>query len=153
MNKQLTKKVKLPKESNGNENIGRDPKEESSSTPDREEDKTDVPEYYARSRESLFFDEREETISRMQEKIDEYERQILMAKEIMKEQENAKIETIKKITEALPTSPGPNMMRPKTPRAQDLAYQAILEATEKEKDKEPKTNDEVLAGLVVNLAA
>ncbi len=41
MNKQLVKKVKLPKEeSNGNENKGRDPKEESSSTPDREEDKT-----------------------------------------------------------------------------------------------------------------
>ncbi len=34
MNKQLAKKVKLPKEeSNGNENKGRDPKEESSSTP------------------------------------------------------------------------------------------------------------------------
>jgi hypothetical protein len=45
------------------------------------------------------------------------------------------------------------MMRPKTPRAQDIAYQAILEATEKEKGREPKTNDEVLAGLVVNLAA
>jgi hypothetical protein len=154
MNKQLAKKVKLPKEeSNGNENKGRDPKEESSSTPDREEDKTDVPEYFARSRESFLFDEREETISRMQEKIDEYERQILMAKEIIKEQENDKIETIKKITAALPTSPGPNMMRPKTPIAQDLAYQAILEATEKKKEKEPKTNDEVLAGLVVNLAA
>ncbi len=35
------------------------------------------------------------------------------------------------------------MMRPKTPRAQDAAYQAILEATEKEKeDIKPKTNEE-----------
>jgi hypothetical protein len=143
MNKQLAKKVKLQKEeSNGNENKGRDPKEESSSTPDREEEKTDVPEYFARSRESLLFDDGEETILRMQEKIDEYERQILIAKETIQEEENDKIETIKKITEALPTTPGPNMMRPKTPRAQDIAYKAILEATEKGKGKEPKTNEE-----------
>jgi hypothetical protein len=137
MNKQLAKKVKLPKEeSNGNENKGRDPKEESSSTLDREEEKTDVPEYFARSRESILFDDREDTILRMQEKIDEYERQILIAKETIQEQENDNIETIKKITEALPTTPGLNMMRPKTPRAQDIAYQAILEATEKEKGNE-----------------
>jgi hypothetical protein len=90
----------------------------------------------------------------MQEKIDEYERQMLIAKETIKEHENDKMETMKKITDALPTTPGPNMMRPKTPRAQDIAYQAILEATEKEKGEDkPKTNEEVLAGLVFNLAA
>jgi hypothetical protein len=45
------------------------------------------------------------------------------------------------------------MMRPKTPRAQDVAYKAIIEATEKEKGEgKPKTTEEVLAGLVVNLA-
>ena len=77
-----------------------------------------------------------------------------MAKETIKEQENEKIETLKKITEALPTTPGPNMMRPKTPRAQDVAYQAILEATKKEKeDIKPKTNEEALTGLVMNLVA
>jgi hypothetical protein len=42
----------------------------------------------------------------MQEKIDEYEKQMLIAKETVKEQENDKFETIKKITEALPTTPG-----------------------------------------------
>ena len=149
------KKVKLPEEeSNGNKNKGQDPKDESSSTPDREEERTHVPEYFARPKESFFYDEKEETIFRMQEKIDEYERQILMAKETIREQENDKIETLKKITEALPTTPGPNMMRPKTPRAQNVAYQAILEATQKEKeDNKPKTNEEALTGLVVNLVA
>jgi hypothetical protein len=102
-----------------------------------------------RSKEIFFYDEKEETMLRMQKKIDEYERQMLIAKETIKEQENNKIETIKKITKALPTTPGHNMMRPKTPRAQ-----AIVEATEKEKGEgKPKTNEELLAGLVVNLAA
>ena len=158
MNSKQTKKVKLPEEEiNGNKNKGRDPKEESSSTPDTEEERTHVPEYFARSKESFFYDEKEETIFRMQEKIDEYERQMLIAKQIIKEQENDKndkFETIKRITEALPTTPGPNLMRPKTPRAQDVAYQAIIEATEKEKGEDkPKTNEEMFAGLVMNLAA
>ncbi len=101
MSKQLTKKVKLPQEeNNGKENKGRDPKDESSSTPDREEERTDVPECFARSKEIFFYDEKEETILRMQEKIDEDERQMLIAKETIKEQENDKIETIKKIAEA-----------------------------------------------------
>jgi hypothetical protein len=158
MNSKQTKKVKLPEEEiNGNKNKGRDPKEESSSTPDTEEERTHVPEYFARAKENFFYDEKEETIVRMQEKIDEYERQMLIAKQIIKEQENDKndkFETIKRITEALPTTPGPNLMRPKTPRAQDVAYQAIIEATEKEKGEDkPKTNEEMLAGLVMNLAA
>jgi hypothetical protein len=104
------KKVKLPEEEiNGNKTKGRDPKEESSSTSDTEEERTHVPEYFARSKESFFYDEKEETIVRMQEKIDEYERQMLIAKQIIKEQENDKndkFETIKRITEALPTTPG-----------------------------------------------
>jgi hypothetical protein len=150
-----TKKFTLPKEeSNGITNKGRDPKDESSSTPDKEEERADIPEFFARSKDSFYYDEKEETIIRMQEKIDEYERQMLIAKEIIKEQENDKIKTIKKITEAFPTTPGPNLMRPKTPRAQDVAYQAIIEATEKEKGEgKPKTNEEMLAGLVINLAA
>ena len=91
MNKQLAKKVKLPKEeNNGNENKGPDPKDESSSTPDREGERTEVPEYFARPKESFSYDEKEETIFRMQEKIDEYERQMLIAKQIIKEQENDK---------------------------------------------------------------
>ncbi len=65
MNKQLAKKVKLPKEeNNGNENKGRDPTDESSSTPDRMEERTEIPEYVARSRERFFYDEKEETILR-----------------------------------------------------------------------------------------
>ena len=40
-----------------------------------------------------------------------------------------------RITEALPSTPGPNLMRPKTPRAQDIAYKAIIEATEKGKNE------------------
>ncbi len=126
------KKVTLPKEeSNGVAKRGRDPKDESSSTPDKEEERTDIPEFFARSKESFSYDEKEETIIRMQEKIDEYERQMLITKETIKEQENDKIETIEKITEALHTTPGPNLMRPKTPREQDVAYQAIIEVTEK----------------------
>jgi hypothetical protein len=150
----LTKKVKLPKEeSNDNENKGRENKDESSSTPDREEDRTDIPELFARSNERFFYDEKEETIWKMQEKIDEYERQIQRAKETLKEQEDDKIETIKRITEALPSTPGPNLMRPKTPRAQDIAYKAIIEATEKEKnDGKQKTSDDMLKGLVMDLA-
>jgi hypothetical protein len=46
MNKKLAKKVTLPKEeNNGISNKGRDPKDESSSTPDREGEITDVHEY------------------------------------------------------------------------------------------------------------
>jgi hypothetical protein len=68
MSKQLAKKVKLPKEeNNGNKNKGPDPKDESSSTPDREGERTDVPEYFARPKESFFYDEKEETIFRMQQ--------------------------------------------------------------------------------------
>ena len=74
MSNKLTKRVKLPEEeSNGNKSKGRDPKDESSSTPERVEERTEVPEYFARSKESFIYDVREETISRMQEKIDEYE--------------------------------------------------------------------------------
>jgi len=136
------KKVTLPKEeNNGIANKGQDPKDESSSTPDKEEERTEIPEFFARSKESFFYDEKEETIIRMQEKIDEYERQMLIANETIKEQENDKIETIKRITETLPATPGPNMMRPRTPRAQDIAYKAIIEATAREKGKDkPKTN-------------
>jgi hypothetical protein len=111
-------------------------KDEPSSTPDRKEDKAEIPELFGRSNERFFYDEKEETIWRMQEKIDEYERQIQRAKEeTIKEQEDDKIETIKKFTEALPSTPGPNLMRPKAPRAQDIACKAILEATEKERTK------------------
>ncbi len=138
----IKKKVTLPKEeNNGIANKGRDPKDESSSTPDNEKETTDIPEFFARSKESFFYDEKEETITRMQEKVDEYERQMLIAKEIIREQEQDKIETIKKITEALPTTPGPNLMRPKTPRAQDVAYQAIIEATEKRKRRRQTKNE------------
>ena len=133
MSNKLTKRVKLPEEeSNGNKSKGRDPKDESSSTPERVEDRTDIPEFFARSKESFIYDEKEETISRMQEKIDEYEKQIQIAKETIKEREEDKIEAIKRITESIPISPGPNMMRPRTPRAQDMAYQAIIEAAERE---------------------
>ncbi len=63
-----------------------------------------------------------------------------MAREAIKEQGDDKIETIKKITEGLSIiSPGPNMMKPKTPRAQDIAF---IEAAEEEMFKE----------LVINLA-
>ncbi len=45
-------------------------------------------------------------------------------------------------------------MRPKTPRAQDIAYKAILEATEKEKNEgKVKSSGEMLTGLVMNPAA
>ncbi len=44
MNSKQTKKVKLPEEeSNGNKNKERDPKDESSSTPDRVEENNNVP--------------------------------------------------------------------------------------------------------------
>ena len=44
MNSKQTKKVKLPEEeSNGNKNKGRDPKDESSLTPDREEEEPTFP--------------------------------------------------------------------------------------------------------------
>ncbi len=90
----------------------------------------------------------------MQEKIDEYEKQIRIAKETIKEREDEKIESIKRITESLPISPGPNLMRPRVPRAQDLAYQAILEASEKKRTKiKPNTDYEMFKGLVINLAA
>jgi hypothetical protein len=119
MSSKLTKRVKLPEEeSNGNKSKGRDPKEESSSTPEIVEERTDIPEFFARSKESFIYDEKEETISRMQEKIDEYEKQMQIAKETIKEQEEDKIEAIKRITESLHISPGPNMMRPKTPRCE-----------------------------------
>jgi hypothetical protein len=155
MSSKLTKRVKLPeKESNGNKSKGRDPKDKTSSTPDRVEERTDIPEFFARSKESFIYDEKEETVSRMQERIDEYKKQIQMAKETIKEREDDKIEAIKRITEGLPISPGPNLMRPRTPRAQDMAYQAILEAAEKERNEsKPKTDEEMFKGLVINLAA
>ena len=155
MSTKLTRKVKLPKEEgNDNESKGRDPQDEPSSTPDRKDENADIPELFARSNDRFFYDEKEETIWKMQEKIDAYERQLQHAKETLKEQEENKIETIKKITAALPPTPGPNMMRPKTPRAQDIAYKAILEATEKENNEgKETTSDEKLAGLVMNLAA
>jgi hypothetical protein len=136
MSNKLTKRVKLPEEeSNGNKSKGRDPKDESSSTPERVKERTDIPEFFARSKESFIYDEKEETILRMQEEIDEYEKQIQIAKETIKEREDEKIKSIKRITESLPISPGPNLMRPRTPRVQAIAYQAILEAAEKERNE------------------
>jgi hypothetical protein len=43
-------------------------------------------------------------------------------------------------------------MRPRTPRAQDVAYQVIVGATNKEKGSS-KTEEEALKGLVNSLAA
>jgi hypothetical protein len=81
MSSKLTKRVKIPEEeSNSNKNKGRDPKDETSSTPERVEDRTEIPEFFARSKESFIYDEKEETIFRMQENIDEYEKQIQIAK-------------------------------------------------------------------------
>jgi hypothetical protein len=158
MSNKLTKRVKLPEEeSNCDKNKGRDPKDESSSTPERVEERKKEPISLNSSHDPekvSIYDEKEETISRMQEKIDEYEKQIQIAKETIKEREDDKIETIKRITEGLPISPGPNLMRPRTPRAQDMAYQAILEAAEKERNEnKPKTDEEMFKGLVANLAA
>ncbi len=54
MSSKLTKRVKLPKEEeNGNEQKGQDPKDESKVTPDKECDRNEVPEYFARSRDSF----------------------------------------------------------------------------------------------------
>ena len=59
----LIKKVKLPKEEiSDNENKGRDPKDEPSSTPDRE-GKAEAPELFAKSNERYIYeDEKAETI-------------------------------------------------------------------------------------------
>jgi hypothetical protein len=153
MSSKLTKRVKLPKEEgNGNEQTGQDPKDETKVTPDKDSEKNEVPEYFARSRDSFLFEDQEETIMRLKEQIQDYEKQILLAEKTIKEKDNDKIETIKKITEILPASPGPNLMRPRTPRAQDVAYQAIVDATNKEKES-AKTEEEALKGLVNSLAA
>jgi hypothetical protein len=112
MSSKLTKRVKLPEEeSNGNKSKGKDHKDETSSTPERVEERTKIPEFFARSKESFNYYEKEETIFRMQEKIDEYEKHIQIAKETIKEQEDDKIEAIKKITESLPRTPGQNLMK------------------------------------------
>ena len=122
MASKLTKRVKLPKEEeNGNEQKGQDPKDETKVTPDRENERNEVPEYFARSRDSFLYEDQEETITRLKEQIQEYEKQILIAEQTIKEKDNDKIETIKKITKILPASPGPNLMRPRTPRAQNVA--------------------------------
>ncbi len=134
MSSKLTKRGKLPKEEEkGNEQKGQDLKDETKVTRDKDCDRNEVPEYFARSRDSFLDDDQEETITRLKEQIKEYEKQIIMAEKTMKDKDSDKIETIKKITAILPTSPGPNLMRPRTPRAQDVAYQAIIEATNKEK--------------------
>jgi hypothetical protein len=119
MSSKLTKRVKLPKEEeNGNEQKGQDPKDETKVTPDKVSERDDVPEYFARSRDSFLYEDQEKTITRLKEQIQEYEKQILLAEKTIKEKDNDKIETIKKIKKILPASPGPNLILPRTPRAQ-----------------------------------
>ena len=72
MASKLTKRVKLPKEEeNGNEQKGQDPKDETKVTPDRENERNKVPEYFARSRDSFLYEDQEETITRLKEQIQE----------------------------------------------------------------------------------
>ena len=85
MASKLTKRVKLPKEEgNGNEQTGQDPKDETKVTPDRENERNEVPEYFARSRDSFLYEDQEETITRLKEQIQEYEKQILLAEQTIK---------------------------------------------------------------------
>ncbi len=78
MSSKLIKRVKLPeKESNGNKSKGRDPKDETSSTPERVEERTDIPEFFARSKESSSTMRKKKQFQECKKRyIDEYEKQI-----------------------------------------------------------------------------
>ena len=71
MSSKLTKRVKLPKEEeNGNEQKGQDPKDETKVTSDKDSERNEVPEYFARSRDSFLYDDQEETNTRLKEQIE-----------------------------------------------------------------------------------
>jgi hypothetical protein len=74
--------------------------------------------------------EKEEEIQRLQERVMKRDEQLEQAKEALQESEDNQAEVIRVTTENLPQqSPGPNIFKPRTPRPQDVTYQAIVEST------------------------
>ncbi len=108
-----------------------------------------TPEIIARSRKSLKGlsmgndDEKDQQIELMTEHFMQQQRELEDLKEALKESQEqrqatsiAYREISERLTNSVPITPGPNINKPRVPRPQDTAYQAVMQQKENEQVQE-----------------
>ena len=103
-----------------------------------------TPEIALRSRQSLEDyagnreDGNEREMERMNEQVLQQEKELLELREALRESQierqatsNAYREMSEKLSNSIPLTPGPNINKPRVPRPQDTAYQAVMQSKEK----------------------
>ena len=108
-----------------------------------------TPEIIARSRKSLEGlslgndDERDQQMDYITEQYSQQQKELEELKEALKESQEqrqatsiAYREMSERLTNSVPITPGPNINKPRVPRPQDTAYQAVMQQKENEQAQE-----------------
>ena len=108
-----------------------------------------TPEIIARSRKSLEGlslgndDERDQQMDYITEQYSKQQRELGDLKEALRESQEQRQATSmayreidERLTNSVPITPGPNINKPRVPRPQDTAYQAVMQKKENEQAKE-----------------
>ena len=103
-----------------------------------------TPEIMARSRKSLEGssmgneEDRDQQMEYMTEQYSQQQRELQDLKEALKESQEQRQATAiayreisERLTNSVPITPGPNINKPRVPRPQDTAYQAVMQQKEK----------------------
>ena len=112
-----------------------------------------TPEIAARSRKSLTGipeeneDEKDQQIELMNEHVMQQQKELQDLREALRESQEerqatsmAYKEISERLTNSVPLTPGPNINKPRIPRPQDTAYQAVMQQKENEQAQEGESN-------------
>ncbi len=124
-----------------------------------------TPEISARTRQSLEEysaskqDDKDKRIEMMTEHFTQQQKELKELKEALRESQEqrqatslAYIEVSQKLTNSVPITPGPNINRPRIPRPQDAAYQAVMQSKRNEDEGESTDESKDMLKLFSNLA-
>ncbi len=124
-----------------------------------------TPEISARTRQSLEEysaskqDDKYKRIEMMTERFTQQQKELEELKEALRESQEqrqatplAYIEVSQKLTNSVPITPGPNINRPRIPRPQDAAYQAVMQSKRNEDEGESTDENKDMLKLFSNLA-
>ena len=108
-----------------------------------------TPEIMARSRKSLEGlsmgnnEDKDQQIELMNEHVMRQQRELKDLREALRESHEqrqatsmAYMEISERLTNSVPLTPGPNINKPRVPRPQDTAYQAVMQQKENEQEQE-----------------
>ena len=114
-----------------------------------------TPEIIARSRKSLEGlslgndEEKDQQMEYMTEQFLQQQRELEDLKEALKESQEQRQATFiayreisERLTNSVPITPGPNINKPRVPRPQDTAYQAVIQQKEIEQEDENEPTNE-----------